>query len=159
MTMASSSRGQAQAEGTQRDPQDHRPHPLAWPQPARSDCSWQSCPKDMQKASWPLLVAGRGPPPLVDVPQTLVWDHEQAMLWAPCWLQPRPHRSPHQIHHPGVPGVSSKPSSLPSSSEKRGPAFRGGSEAFLGLGLDLGMALSPTGGRAPALWVQPAPRP
>lgn len=27
-------------------------------------------------------------------------------------------RSPHQIHHPGVPGASSKPSSFPSSSEK-----------------------------------------
>ena len=99
--MVSSFRGQAQAEGTQRDPRDHPPPPT----PGLAS----ACQVRLQLAELAPRTGRNPPDPFlwqegdssafgkIDVPQTLVWDHEQAMLWAPCWLQ---------IHHPGSPGPS-----------------------------------------------------
>lgn len=53
--------------------------------------------------------------------------------------------SPHQIHHPGIPGPSPKLCLLPSSSEKEDSRSRGDSEDLLGLRPGPGKALSPTG--------------
>ena len=53
--------------------------------------------------------------------------------------------SPHQIHHPGIPGPSPKLSLLSSSSEKEDSRSRGDSETFLGSGLDLERLFLPLG--------------
>lgn len=151
--MASSSRGSSPGREP-RGTQDHPPpHPLAWPQPARSDCSWQSCPKDMQKASLALLWQEGGSSALVRCSVTLVWDHEQAMPG------PRAGSSQDLRSSPDSPSwgpwCSSKPSSLPPekedqlSEEALRPSW---AWAWTWYG-----APHPLGEHLP--WVQPAPRP